>query len=398
MEQKIIERRYDVDWLRTGAFALLILYHIGMYYVAEWDWHIKSVVQSTLLQDFMILSNQWRMALLFFVSGMTLALVEGKYSVGGLLKTRFLRLFIPLLFGMLVVVPPQLYFELIEDGLQFDNYWQFYAQYIQPDTELAPHKQSPIGLLTWNHLWYLAYLWVYTWIFLALKPVLSRVVSSDRFGALSPLQGVIIAIGSILAVWFYLRLSFPSTHALVDDWYNHGKFFTVMLLGYCFVHQKVWWNSVIEYHKWWLLLACITYSLIIIDRHGGFPQAAAMFQTHDSIRIAYGLIFVTNMWAWLLTCVGFAGKYLNRPSRLLHYGNEAVLAWYILHQTLIVLAAVSLRYLSLPVIVEVPLLIVLTLAGCFLGYEIIKRVNIFRLLFGIKINHKHKACKQLQVN
>ena len=33
-------RHYGMDWLRIGAFALLILYHIGMYFV-PWDWHVK---------------------------------------------------------------------------------------------------------------------------------------------------------------------------------------------------------------------------------------------------------------------------------------------------------------------------------------------------------------------
>ena len=34
-------RRHDLDWIRVGAFMLLILYHVGMFYV-PWDWHVKS--------------------------------------------------------------------------------------------------------------------------------------------------------------------------------------------------------------------------------------------------------------------------------------------------------------------------------------------------------------------
>ena len=44
------QRRYDLDWLRIGAFALLIFYHVGMYYVT-WDWHVKSRHASTLIAD-----------------------------------------------------------------------------------------------------------------------------------------------------------------------------------------------------------------------------------------------------------------------------------------------------------------------------------------------------------
>ena len=40
------QRRYDLDWMRIGAFLLLILYHVGMYYVT-WDWHVKSPYASS---------------------------------------------------------------------------------------------------------------------------------------------------------------------------------------------------------------------------------------------------------------------------------------------------------------------------------------------------------------
>ena len=34
------DRLYYIDWLRIGAFALLVLYHVGMVYV-PWGWHVK---------------------------------------------------------------------------------------------------------------------------------------------------------------------------------------------------------------------------------------------------------------------------------------------------------------------------------------------------------------------
>ena len=36
-----MQRRHDLDWVRVCAFGLLVLYHVGMYYVT-WDWHVKS--------------------------------------------------------------------------------------------------------------------------------------------------------------------------------------------------------------------------------------------------------------------------------------------------------------------------------------------------------------------
>ena len=33
---------HPLDALRALAFALVILYHVAMYYVADWHWHLKS--------------------------------------------------------------------------------------------------------------------------------------------------------------------------------------------------------------------------------------------------------------------------------------------------------------------------------------------------------------------
>ncbi|MGK0439153.1 MAG: hypothetical protein ACJATK_002111, partial [Paracoccaceae bacterium] len=58
-------RRYDIDALRVLAFSILILYHIGMLYVADWGFHIKSAYQYEWVKYPMLLVNQWRMPLLF---------------------------------------------------------------------------------------------------------------------------------------------------------------------------------------------------------------------------------------------------------------------------------------------------------------------------------------------
>ena len=131
-------RRYELDWLRSIAFALLILYHIGMYYVADWGWHIKSEQTFTGLQDLMILTNPWRMSLLFLLAGMALSLVLPRISRLKLLGLRSTRLLIPLLFTMFVVVVPQVYYEALSQQLIQPGYLQFWWQYVNPVTDLLP--------------------------------------------------------------------------------------------------------------------------------------------------------------------------------------------------------------------------------------------------------------------
>src|SRR5690606_30857762 len=108
-------RRHDLDWLRVFAFGALIFYHIGMFYVT-WGWHVKSDHASPFLEPAMSLLNPWRLALLFFISGVALRFAADARGFKALLPKRGARLFVPLAFGMLVLVVPQAYFELCYKG------------------------------------------------------------------------------------------------------------------------------------------------------------------------------------------------------------------------------------------------------------------------------------------
>src|SRR5258708_22530975 len=98
------ERRVDLDWVRIGAFGLLIFYHVGMLYVS-WGFHIKSVHRITALEPLMLVLNPWRLALLFLVSCAATRFMLQKYSIRPLLPSRSTPLLIPLFFCLLVLVP-----------------------------------------------------------------------------------------------------------------------------------------------------------------------------------------------------------------------------------------------------------------------------------------------------
>ena len=108
-----MERHYGMDWLRIGAFALLIFYHIGMVFV-PWGFHIKTARPMDWVEIPMLLTNPWRLTLLFVVSGYaSRALWLKSPSIRSFLGNRSARLLIPLVFGMAVIVPPQTWVELV---------------------------------------------------------------------------------------------------------------------------------------------------------------------------------------------------------------------------------------------------------------------------------------------
>jgi len=396
MTNTIDTRRYDIDWLRSLAFILLIFYHIGQFYVADWGWHVKSVYLSDFLKNIMLLVNQWRMPLIFLISGIALSLVEAKFSSGKLLKMRVTRILFPLLFAMFLIVPPQVYYELVQSEGYSASYFEFLQLYLDTSTIMYSEHQLltsrtglPLGLITYNHLWYLLYLFVYTLVYIAIKPLLVKINWQKTTGKTSAIAIVAIPFTLVLSYDFILLPYFPDdTFVLIGDWYNHALYFTVFMLGYGLAKSPNIWETLINNRKIWLVLAITSYSLVIIrfNRAWGFDvdYNSASMLTQFFINV----IWSGNKVFWILAILGFSGAYLNKKNPILTYMNEAILPWYILHQSLIIIFAMWLAKFELGPVFEPILLILFTFVGCTIGYEVIKRFVVTRFIFGLKVGTK----------
>lgn len=374
-------RRYDLDWLRVLAFGILILYHVGMFYVADWGWHIKSDTTSVTLQYLMMVVNPWRMPLLFFISGAAMWFAAKKISAGGLLKLRLVRLLPPLILGMLVIVPPQMYFQILQNENVELGYMAFYRFYLDMGTDQFQEQQTPAGLMTWNHLWFLPYILVYTAVFVVLKPVLDWLAAVlNRVNV--PLWALyVLPVAILLQYGLFLRPLFPQNYALVGDWYGHALYFTLFAGGYVLAGQMQVARMLAASRWVCLALSLAGYVLLILL----FQEA--IFNDHDSKTewVMRWVIRYFNGWSWLLTVLAWAAAWLNRPSRALTYMNTAILPWYVLHQTITILLAWYLSPLGMNTGLEAVLVVVGTVAGCAIGYEIIRRFTVTRFLFGLKL-------------
>jgi glucans biosynthesis protein C len=84
--------------------------------------------------------------------------------------------------------------------------------------------------------------------------------------------------------------------------------------------------------------------------------------------------------------VGYAGYWLNRPHKKLNYVNKAIVPWYMLHQTLIIIFAWWLKPFGLNITLEFMLLLSLTIIGFFNVYFVVCRVRWLGWCFGVKVN------------
>lgn len=386
-------RRHELDCLRVLAFGLLIIYHIGMAYVADWGWHIKSRYQSEWLQYLMLWSNQWRMSLLFLISGAAVSYQLHKDHYGKFFTGTLNKLFLPLLFGSLVIVAPQSFVELKVQGYIPDmNYLAFWRDYLGYPFGFGNSLPAAYGRLaptniTWNHLWYLAYLLAFISLLWALYPLLLK-PQVQRFAAylnrrLHPSLLFILPIALLFMNGQLLWQRFPTTHLLIDDWHNNARYFLVFFIGFALVRSNRLWPAIKHHRGLSLSLALISYAAIVFYSKGGeLSHTLAIIKPIEApVR---GLVWSANGWLWILVILGYAQAWLNRPNRHIQAANRGVYCYYILHQTLIVLALYWIGRYALGPIIEPLLLAAITIVGCALGYALVKAVPVLRPLMGVR--------------
>ncbi|MBA3070447.1 MAG: acyltransferase [Hyphomonas sp.] len=376
------QRRFDLDWLRITAFALLILYHCGMFYVT-WDWHVKSSRASDTIEPLMMLTSPWRLSLLFLISGAATRFMADKMTAGAFVTLRMLRLWPPLLLGVFVVVPPQSYYEVTEALVAMgrplspvlDNFYVKYATASGGWCDADGCLTTP----TYNHLWFVAYLILYTLALAALLPLLRRL-------PVRRLAWLLEGPGLFLTPWLFLvaaRLTlFPvwgETHDFREDWYLHTVYLAVFLLGFAIAKHEPFFEAAVRM-RWAALgiavaswAALITYFELTGD---GTPP--------EWLRMTFRAVREAEAWGAILAAIGFFHRHFAAADGPIRRTlSQAIFPFYIIHQTIIVVAGFYLDDLQLPLGAEAALLIAATGLGCWLFYELGRRSGPLRSWFGL---------------
>ena len=94
-------------------------------------------------------------------------------------------------------------------------------------------------------------------------------------------------------------------------------------------------------------------------------------------------------WSWVVFILSIGAKYLNIKNKLVTYGNEAVLPFYILHQTIILCVGWFViswninNLLKFLIIAIISFVLIMIVYGLF-----IRRFNVVRFLFGMRSKKK----------
>jgi glucans biosynthesis protein C len=373
------QRQPFLDWLRIAAFALLVLYHVGMYYVT-WAWHVKAPRIFGAIEPLMQLVNPWRMGLLFTISGAATAWMLARRPQG-LLRERSARLLLPLATGMLLIVPPQPYWEVVQKVGYAGSYFDFLKLYFAAYGGFCRGTDCLV-LPTWNHLWFLPYLWCYTAVLLLLRrglPWRWRASIGDACGARPAWQLWLLPVLWLALLRMLLLSRFPTTHALIDDWFNHATYLSLFMLGVGLGHQPQLLARLQAVRWVAVATALVCWAGVSIY----FATTAKWPAVPDNLCMLQRCAWAAMQWSAIVAALGFAHRHWNRDRRWRAPLTEAVFPVYLVHQTLIVLLAMAFAPLLLHAGVEAALLVLLTFAGSLGFWWLARASGPLRLWFGL---------------
>lgn len=369
------DRQFGLDWLRIGAFGILILYHIGMFFV-PWGWHVKTAQPIDWVQWPMMAVNPWRLSLLFLISGIvSRSLMAKPAGPGAFAGSRSWRLLVPLLAGMAIFVAPQPWIELRDRGAYSDGFLHFW---LNDYAEFGASRGTPLP--TWNHLWFVAYLWAYSMILAvaALLPPRGRAMVQQGFDRLfSGWRLFVLPLAWLFTARVVLFPAFGETHALVDDPYAHAVYGFAFFFGVGLARSSAAWDAIIRNRKLSLAAAALACGLTFCIQASGL--------TSEPVALVRAALRALIAWGAILGLLGFAQLHLHRDSKVRRYLTEAIFPYYIAHQTIIVVAGYYLKRSSVGPTLEFTAILAATILGCALTYEAARRISWLRPVLGLKL-------------
>ena len=329
-----------LDWLRFLVVLSLAPFHAaitftGMGSVYVYDNPVRDIllagstpvgVGPLALTLFTVFMDNWFMHLLFLVSGIGAATSLRKRNAGQFLGERCNRLLLPLLIGTVFVISVQSWLRALSFGKFSGGFFAFFPSFFNG---IYTGPQSN-GNYDWGHLWFLAYLFVFSALALPLllsirrKGEASRILSVARRFTTMPLMLFPALSTGLLEALF--RPGWPGSLNLVNDWANFTLYLSFFLAGYLAGSVPELLRA-IEKHRLAALILGVTaflarittYTLVTVS--DGYNGTNIVAQAFRGIA-AYGLV---------VAIIGYGQRYLNRQGRMLGIARDLSFPLYILH-------------------------------------------------------------------
>ena len=366
-------RRHYIDWLRVIAVLLLFPFHTLRVFNADDPFYVKATHLSGAVSYVLNFMSVWHMPLLFVLAGASTFFALGKRSVRQYLSERRVRLLVPFVFGIFVLIPPQTWYGGRFNSGYTGSFWHYLTSgdFLKWNIKDGGDYYGGFGI---GHLWFIIVLFV---IAVVALPLLAW-GRTERGAAL--LRGFSRRLAHP-AGWALAALLLLVGSALPDPSGLQPFYYLVFfVLGYLVVCDGVFIERAVRY-RLPALTAGVALSIWWVLAGARLQDAQPSFTLPSA-----ALAFLGTLAAWMVIVglLGYGKRHLDRTSPALAYLAEGSYPVYIIHQTVIVIAAWFIVGLAASEPLQWLTLLVIAVAVTFALYEAVRRFAPTRFLFGMR--------------
>lgn len=372
------DRDLTVDWIRELIICVVVVIHVCEVF-NPWDtWHVSNPERFRLAGEVVVFFAPWIMPLLMLVAGSSAFYALRRRPARRFVRDRLLRILVPLIVGVLVLVPPQVYLERRLEGTFRGSFFAFYPHFFD--------GLYPRGNLSWHHLWFLAHLLLYS--LLALPLFLHWRTESGRLQlrrvarwCAGPFGLLWLAVPLVLerhVLWWLLS----DRNVLTADWANHAILFVAFVYGYLLVAEPALSEAVDRQWRSALLLAGVVSAILwALAWRGLLPNGLPA--PYAAGYLAFWSAYAVGAWAWMIAVLGFARSRQLRDLGVLRYARRRSYAWYLVHQPVVIAIAAAVIPLHWSAGVKLAVIAIVAVAGTLGGAELLLATSVTRQLFGL---------------
>ncbi len=389
--QSAINRRPEIDWLRIIIVAMLVPFHTAMTF-APYPWYLRNDQLNLATQGLVNVLDKYHMEMLFLITGAALFFSLDVRTIKGFISERLQRLVIPLVIGMLFIVPPCYWIAAKQFQFYDDSLWAFYPLFWKKNLIPFQNDFSP------GALWFLWYLIFYT---IVLSPILIFIKRKLRKEFLDKLS---IPFENPLAIF---TLVIPvALVQIYSQWVITGDFLVLyyalfFMYGFFLFSAPGFEKGLIRSGPAAIVVAIITlilFMLLIFPTWDKSILGPEFWTNLHGERGSTGFIIFQVLisictWSWIISLLYIARKFLNFSNRFTAYGNEVVLPFYIIHSTVIALVGWWIIHLPWDVLPKYTLNVILAFLATAAICEMMRWTNITRFLLGMRLKKNKQLIK-----
>lgn len=385
-------RYHYMDNLRAVAMLAGVLFHAALAYSTflHSAWATADTSSSRVVDFFVWLPHTFRMPLFFLISGFFACLLIQKRGGSAYLKNRSKRILLPfVVFWPICLIAIFATVGLLASKTEVDS---FIVNLVRQAMQNPEQNQQNGNGITTMHLWFLFNLMLFCFATFVLERYFSI---SEKLMALLTHPATLLVGAPVITAFALLPVAMP--HPPAEKFYPelwavvfYGGFFFV---GWLYFRKPELLQRIEKYWLLLLLTSAASYAVFFYLLPVTITPEQLMsgeFYVVEQNTSHWVQTFCTSQMAWHLSFLSLiaAKRFFDWKNDVMRYVTDSSYWVYIMHLPVLMAIQGGFNLLHWPLVIELCLSIILTLAVCVLSYHVMVRNSFIGVLLNGKRHRK----------